>query len=308
MDFKSLDYFIVLAESKNITEAAKKLNLTQPTLSIFLRTLEDSVGNRLFERMGKTLIMTYAGERYYHYAKEIIATRNGMMHELSELHSENSGSLGVTCMLPRSTFLIPATIPIYKKQHPGISIQLAEEISYEAMEHNIFDGTSILGIGNYASTDPHITTQLIAEEEMLLVTRADHPVAQTNPASRFQRYPYISLKDFRDDMFIIPRKTRTAHLAQSLLEQTIGQYNLFLETRNIETALRLTAEGLGVTFLCHIHARFPYLPQNLRFFSISDNDTKIPLNILYRTNGYLPDYAQDYIDLLYKYANDQIFE
>ena len=211
-------------------------------------------------------------------------------------------------MLPRSIFLIPGTIPLFKKQHPSVSVQLSEEISYDAMERNIFDGTATLGIGNYTSTDPHITTRLIGEEEMLLVTNAEHPIAQEIGPSKIYRYPKISLKQLRNDMFIIPKRTRTATLARELLTQSIGaQFNLFLETRNIETALRLTSEGLGLTFLCHVHARFPSLPKNLRFFSISDADAKIPLNVLYRTNGYFPSYVRDYFCLLEKYANDEIF-
>ena len=308
MDFKTLEYFVTLAESKNITSAAKVLGLTQPTLSIYLHTLEEKVGTRLFERVGKTLILTYAGERYLHYAKEILLSEKEMMRELAELQSEDSGSLGLTCMLARSTFLIPETIPLFKQQHPGISVQLSEEISYEALEKNILEGTSSLGIANYTSGDPHITSQLLGTEELLLVTNTAHPIAKEFSHSHFNRYPVVDLKSLKGTSFIISKNTRTAQLAHHLLSKSIGSdYNLFIETRNIETALRLTSEGLGITFLCNIHAQFPYLPKNLVFFSINDPDTKIPLNVLYRTNGYLPTYVQDYLDLLHKYANDEIY-
>ena len=84
MGFRELEYVRALAEYRSITKAAKAVGLTQPAMSMFLRSLEGQLGAPLFERVGKGLILTYAGERYLHYANEILLTEQEMRTELSE--------------------------------------------------------------------------------------------------------------------------------------------------------------------------------------------------------------------------------
>ena len=70
MDFRELTYVMAIAKHKNITKAAESLYLTQPTLSKFLKALEEEVGQPLFRRLGNKYIPTYAGERYIERARD----------------------------------------------------------------------------------------------------------------------------------------------------------------------------------------------------------------------------------------------
>ena len=72
MDFRELSYVLAIAKYQNITKAANALYITQPTLSKFLQSLEDQLGQKLFRKLGHRFILTYAGERYVARAKEIL--------------------------------------------------------------------------------------------------------------------------------------------------------------------------------------------------------------------------------------------
>lgn len=71
MNLKEQEYVCALAENGTITAAAKELFISQPALSIYINNLEKSLGVRLFERVGKQFILTYAGEQYVEKAKLI---------------------------------------------------------------------------------------------------------------------------------------------------------------------------------------------------------------------------------------------
>lgn len=72
MNLKEQEYVCALAENGTITAAAKELFISQPALSIYINNLEKSLGVRLFERVGKQFILTYAGEQYVEKAKLIL--------------------------------------------------------------------------------------------------------------------------------------------------------------------------------------------------------------------------------------------
>ena len=68
MNYSKLDYFITIAETGNLTKAAENLYVSQPSLSQYLKRLENSLGAELFDRNSSPLRLTYAGEKYYAYA------------------------------------------------------------------------------------------------------------------------------------------------------------------------------------------------------------------------------------------------
>lgn len=299
MAFRELEYVRALAEYRSITKAAKAMGLTQPAMSMFLRTLEASLGTSLFERMGKGLILTYAGERYLHYANEILLTEQEMLTELSEFGEEGHGCLSIACMLPRSTYLVPMTIPVFKEQCPEVGIQLCEEIDYGDMEKDLLDGRAFLGIGNWRSKDPRLTAEVLREEELLLAVNENHVIARSLGVKPGDPPAPIDYQNFQNDPIIVSKGTRTAALREEFCRAYNPNQPIFLETRNIENALRLASEGFGVTFLCDTHIRFQYLPQNLVFFSAGI--PKMTLYLIRRANAYIPSYVHTYIDILHRY-------
>lgn len=299
MGFRELEYVRALAEHKSITKAAKAVGLTQPAMSMFLRSLEESLGTPLFERMGKGLILTYAGERYLHYASEILLTEQEMRTELSEFGSEGHGCLTIACMLPRSTYLVPMTIPAFKEQCPEVGIHLYEEIEYSHMEKDLLEGRALLGIANWQSKDPHLAADVLREEELLLAVNENHVIAKSLGVRPGDPPMPIDYQNFQNDPVIVPKGTITADLQQEFSRSYNPHQPVFLETRNIENALRLASEGFGITFLCDTHINFQYLPKNLVFFSAGI--PKMTLYLLRRANSYIPSYARTYISILRQY-------
>ena len=92
MDFKDLNYVLAVAKHQNITKAANSLYISQPTLTKFLQSLESSLGQRLFKKIGNRFILTYAGERYVKKAGEILQLKKELEPTCSHVRSLSSGA------------------------------------------------------------------------------------------------------------------------------------------------------------------------------------------------------------------------
>lgn len=112
MNLKEQEYVCALAENGTITAAAKELFISQPALSIYINNLEKSLGVRLFERVGKQFILTYAGEQYVEKAKLILQLSHELDEKLKDITADASAS-GSSCA-GRPDFC-PLLLPLTKR-------------------------------------------------------------------------------------------------------------------------------------------------------------------------------------------------
>ncbi len=111
MDFKDLTYVLAIAKFQNITKAAESLYITQPTLTKFLQNLEKQLGQKLFKKLGNRFVLTYAGERYTTYAKEILNIKKELDQEMGDLNHNHTGVLKIAFPVMRGTYMLPCTLP-----------------------------------------------------------------------------------------------------------------------------------------------------------------------------------------------------
>ena len=93
MDFREMTYVIAIARHQSVSKAANELYVSQPTLSKFVQNLEKELGQPLFKRLGKKFVLTYAGERYVEYAKNILNAKKELDNELSDIMKYDIGEL-----------------------------------------------------------------------------------------------------------------------------------------------------------------------------------------------------------------------
>ena len=131
MDLKEQEYILTIAKYQNITKAAEKLYVSQPTLSIFLKNLEEKLGMKLFQYIDKKMIPTLVGELYIKKAKELIFIQKQFYHELSDLISGCTGHIKIGMHVRKTLYFIPKLLTDFEKKHPNIEITLIEASSSE---------------------------------------------------------------------------------------------------------------------------------------------------------------------------------
>ena len=124
MDLRQLEIFVKVAELGSFSRAAEALFLTQPTVSEHIRTLEDELGVRLLDRLGRGAVVTRAGQLLSSYAKRMLALSREARQAMDAFQGRMSGDLQVGASTIPGEYVLPAMIGRFKEKYPDISITL----------------------------------------------------------------------------------------------------------------------------------------------------------------------------------------
>ena len=130
INFLNLEYFLAVAEELNITRAAKRLYISQQSLSNHISNMEKEFGVQLFNRT-MPLTLTYAGRSLKTRAKQLLDLKDETYRELSDIKDFTTGQLSIGVSHTRGRFLLPAILPSYREKFPNIELNLVEGNSQE---------------------------------------------------------------------------------------------------------------------------------------------------------------------------------
>lgn len=253
MTSKELLYVKTIAEEKNISKAAQKLFVAQPSLSQSLQRIEDSLGARLFNRTAGGLTLTYAGERYYQIAAQILKMYNDFETEVSDINNLKTGRihLGITTHL--GTIVISRILPLFHELCPNVEVYVSEENS-ATLDQKILSGEldfAVMHAPAAQERQPLIEYELLQDDPFLITLKQDHPlIARAKSMDGFP-YPVLDVRLLKDEPFLMLHKQqRIRQITDVVLKKArITQPNILLTLRNYETAQLLAAQGMGVTLL-----------------------------------------------------------
>ncbi len=122
MDIHRLIIFCKVIELQSFTKAGEALGLTQPTVSEHIRSLEDSLGEKLIDRLGREILPTPAGKVLYKYGREIIQLRDKAVQAIGKFQGNLSGSLTVGASTIPGAYVLPRLVGTFKASYPAIQI------------------------------------------------------------------------------------------------------------------------------------------------------------------------------------------
>lgn len=134
MDIQLLQSFLTTAEVGNVTRAARLLHVSQPTLSRQIKTLEEELGVRLFDRLGKKIRVSTAGESMLEQCRSILERTQELHVAAAGLKTGHTGLLRVGASPQLLERLFPLVLPAYQAQHPGVEVRLTEGDSSSLLE------------------------------------------------------------------------------------------------------------------------------------------------------------------------------
>ncbi|MGN1402149.1 MAG: LysR family transcriptional regulator [Bacillus sp. (in: firmicutes)] len=134
MDIKKLRYFAAIAREGQITKAAKKLHMAQPPLSYQLKSLEEELGQQLFDRNGKAMELTVAGKVLYERTNILLRSLDELKQEVREVGEGLQGTLAIGSVKSCFSYL-PERMRKFRELYPGIVFRLNEGDSFRVAEH-----------------------------------------------------------------------------------------------------------------------------------------------------------------------------
>jgi DNA-binding transcriptional LysR family regulator len=251
IDVKRFETFIYAAENLSFTEAAKQLNLSQPTVSYQIKALEKELGLSLFLRVGRHLQLTEAGRLLLPRARQIFHQTSEMEELLSSLQEGVVGHLRIACSTTVGKYLLPQLAARFRQRYPGIRVSIFQCISRD-VTLQLLDNEANLGVVSFEVQDENIEYQEFFLDSISLIVPHGHPWAMRQA---------ISPEEIITEPLIMREAssgTRRMLLSQ-LAKFDIGldDLNIFMELGNAEAIVRTVATGYAVSFVSTLASACP---------------------------------------------------
>lgn len=176
MELRHLRYFLAVAEHSHFGAAAEMLLVSQPTLSQQIKDLESELGVQLFDRIGRGVKLSQAGELYREVARRALSVLEEGESLLGEFNQLLRGSLSVGVVQTVNAYLIPAIVARFSVDHPKVKL-IIEELSASEIEERLKSGLLDLGISFAPSSHTDLACEKLFDEELVLAVHPDHRLA-----------------------------------------------------------------------------------------------------------------------------------
>lgn len=257
MLYEKLNYIIAIAEERNLTQAAKRLYISQPTLTLYLNRLENELGVKLFDRSKSPVTLTDAGAYYLEKMKKIYASEQALRSQIHFIANPTQ-TLLVGIGQVRGHHWLPLFLPTFCSIHPDINVQETEQQMYEDLQKQKLD----VGIGVFpASTDIEMVE--IMEETLFFAAHRKFGLIPDHLRGKHDmKNPYIVQPDQLNGLpFIIPQVSNGLYdTYETILQNNQIHPSRTISINNLSTGLLLNVKGLGVQLLSGSVVYFSHEP------------------------------------------------
>jgi DNA-binding transcriptional LysR family regulator len=250
IDIQKIEAFLCAAEKLNISEAAKQLHLSQPSVSHQIKLLERELGATLFIRSSTGLQLTESGQLLLPWARRLLddsANIQAMMSSLQEI----AGELRIACSTTAGKYILPQLAARFRLRYPGIQVRIPS-CAPEKVTLDLLDGDAHLGVLSREVGDPNLEIQEFFHDTITLIVPADH---------RWARRSSIEPSELLEEPIIM--RESTSGTRRVVLEElakhdiSLEDLNIFLELGNAEATVRTVADGYGAAFVSELAAAYP---------------------------------------------------
>jgi DNA-binding transcriptional LysR family regulator len=243
MDIRRLEIFCKVVELKSFTKAAESLSLAQPTVSEHMRILEETLSERLLDRLGREVLPTPAGRVFYQYARNIIRLREEAIQSLEQFKGQLSGHLILGASTIPGNYVLPKFIGEFKARHPAIKITLGIGNTATVTEQ-VLDGGIEAGVVGSFSSDRRVVSEELFSDELVLAVPPEHPWASTST---------ISMDQLASEGFILRQKGSGTRIVMSrILEENgfdVSKLSVIAEMGSTEAIRQAIKARIGISIL-----------------------------------------------------------
>src|SRR5436309_3055905 len=246
MDTRQLAAFCAVVERKSFSQAAERLGVTQPAVSLQIRSLEQRLGRRLLDRSGRRVEPTEAGLRLYTSAQRLLALEESLLEEISEV---DEGALTGTLELGASTgpggTVVPLLLCEFSERHPELRVRLTVSDTQTVVDR-VADRELELGIVGAGRRHRGVAFEPFFSDEVVLACPPEHPFAgKTISLDQLKTQPLIVMQEGAGVRQVIEDELRKAGTR-------LRDLDVRLELGLQESARSAVLAGHGVTFISRL--------------------------------------------------------
>ena len=284
MTLRHLNIFIGVCELLNMTKTAEKLNMTQPAVSQAVAELEDFYSVKLFERLGKKIYLTSAGEKLLNYAIHAVNFSKEMQEKMKEFSSSFSVKIGASITVG-SCVLIPLLQELNKRYSDNRVFSIVDNTT--KLEKMLLEDKIDIALVEGIVKSEYLTIKEFMEDELVLVVAAQH---------MFAKLDYVDKEMLAQEKFFLREQgSGTRDLFEKVMAENEASWTLAGEFNNSEAIKQAVYKGLGVTVISRRAVCKELKEGLLKIVDISQFDFKRKFKIVYHKNKFLSEALQEII-------------
>lgn len=288
MDFDQLKAFVEVARNASFSRAAEKLFRTQPAISAQIRSLEEDIGARLFDRTGGRVTLTDGGKLFLEYAEETLQARRNIVRALAEMSRTPRGELVVSANEATCLYILPQVFAHFKGKHPRVSVSIARNERSRTLEAVLAQEVDF-GVTTQPINDPRLTIVPVHKDELVVITSVGHPLTATHATklANVAAYPLI-----------LPKQGRTRDLIDQMFSQRDLKPQISMELESSELIKRFAVAGVGIGFLARSNTAAESAAGLMGIVELEDVRIARDLVLVYRKDKSLSRAAQAFIEIM----------
>jgi DNA-binding transcriptional LysR family regulator len=294
INLNQLRIFQAVAEMHSFTRAADVVHLTQPGVSKHIKQMEEHYGTPLFDRLGKKVALTQAGEILLEATHDVMASINAAEQRIEELKGSHGGRLVIGASFPLGIYVLPGILAAFRKQFPAIEVTVDISLS-EKIVAKILANKLDLGLVSPGVNDPSLISKQFMTDELIAIAPSSH---------RWANKTRIKPQEFLGETFIVAARgagTR-AVVEERLKEKGIVLSNV-VDFGNMEGVKRAVEAGLGVSIQSKSVVQREISAGSLAGVSLAGIDAKLARSYIYRKDKHLSNAAKAFLVLLQAQAH-----
>ena len=291
MEFKQLEAFVAVVDYGSFSEAARKLYLTQPTISAHVRSLEEELHTKLILRTTKNTTITTRGYQLYDSAVRMLEIRNNLLENFTGVQKH---MIDLAASTIPSSYLLPEILAAFGKTHPDIYFHSIQADSAESI-NRVLDGTVDLALVGQNTRDETCVFLPFCQDELVIATPiTNHYLGLQNKS--------VTFEDFIKDPIIIREKGSGTKKEMDLFLEQIGvtpsDLNVIARMNDLEGIKKSIVNGLGISILSARSAIDLQKTKQILLFPLEESAHKRTFYIVYSKNRILKPHVRQFIQFV----------
>ena len=296
MNEKHMQYVLTVLKEGSFTNAAKKLYVSQPSLSQIIKTAESNLGAPIFDRSTDPITLTPAGQLYVEAARQVTTISTNLRKQVEELSKEEFGTIRLGISVQRGMELLPELYPRFKKRFPHVGLELHEQGS-ATMEKSVLEGEVGIALLTTFPRHEELVYDLIQEEKLVLIVNRECELAK-----RIAPGTPIDILEARDETFISSQSGHSVRTIQDSLFITRDMKpKIDLVTISIEVGKHVVAASPVVMACPDSYVETDNSPDSAYFsYPILGVENPRHFYACYRKDMYLTKYMKGFLKILHE--------
>ncbi|MCK6539316.1 MAG: LysR substrate-binding domain-containing protein [Anaerolineales bacterium] len=250
LDINRLNVFIQVAATQSCSEAAKRLHLSQPTVSKHIQNLEAELNVQLFVREGAQLRITNAGMTLLPWARKIVRQSTEVQEMMQAMQDSVVGQLRIACTTTAGKYILPHLAARFRQRYPGVQIFIQPCVRQE-MTSRLLSEDADLGVVSSEVRENDLECQYFFTDYISFIVPEKHPLSKRDS---------IEPAELLDVPIILrepssgTRRTLQAELAK--YDISFDEMNVLMEVGNAEAIVLAVAGNLGVSFVSRMASAY----------------------------------------------------